>query len=101
MSAIQRISTTAAAVFILGVAGAFATELPQYEVAGFPITPPQISILGSGGVQEQSPAATVKLEGMPASPHQLAVIGVRTKPHMADRSNKGADAAERTRKTTD
>ena len=53
-------------------------ELPQYEIAGFPISPHQISVLGSGDVQEQSFSPTLTLDGMPASPHQIAVIGSRT-----------------------
>jgi hypothetical protein len=34
---------------------ASATELPSYEATGFPITPHQISVLGSAKVKEQSP----------------------------------------------
>jgi len=63
-------------------------ELPQYEVAGFPISPHQISVLGSGEVQEQSPSPTLTLHGMPASPHQIAVIGPRSKEQMADKLKK-------------
>src|SRR5215472_6399780 len=63
-------------------------ELPQYEVAGFPISPRQISVLGSGDVQEQSLSPTLTLNGMPASPHQIAVIGPRSKQQMADKMKK-------------
>ena len=63
-------------------------ELPQYEVAGFPISPHQISVLGSGEVQEQSLSPTVTLNGMPASPHQIAVIGPRSKQQIADKMKK-------------
>jgi hypothetical protein len=35
---------------------ASATELPSYEATGFPITPHQISVLGSAKVKEQSPS---------------------------------------------
>jgi hypothetical protein len=35
---------------------ASATELPSYEAMGFPITPHQISVLGSAKVKEQSPS---------------------------------------------
>src|SRR5215469_9278289 len=62
-------------------------ELPQYEVAGFPISPHQISVLGSGEVQE-SLSPTLTLNGMPASPHQIAVIGPRSKQQMADKLRK-------------
>jgi hypothetical protein len=67
---------------------AFAQQLPQYEVAGFPISPHQISVLGSGDVQEQSFSPTLTLYGMPASPHQIAVIGPRSKQQIADRLKK-------------
>ena len=63
-------------------------ELPQYEVAGFPISPHQISVLGSGEVQEQSLSPTLTLNGMPASPHQIAVIEPRSKQQMADKIKK-------------
>ena len=62
-------------------------ELPQYEVAGFPISPHQISVLGSGEVQEQSLSPTVTLNGMPASPHQLAVIRPRPTQQIAEKLN--------------
>jgi hypothetical protein len=64
----------------LGAVGTSVGELPQYEVAGFPISSHQISVLGSGAIQEEptlTPALT--LDGMPASPHQIAVIGPRNK----------------------
>ena len=64
---------------VLGTVGASGGELPQYEVAGFPISPHQISVLGSGDVQEQSLSPTLTLNGMPASPHQIAVIGLRSR----------------------
>jgi hypothetical protein len=75
MSTLQRISITAVTALVLGTVGASAGELPQYELAGFPISPHQVSVLGSRGVQEQSPIPTLTLNGMPASPHQIAVIG--------------------------
>jgi len=43
-------------------------------VTGFPITRLQMSVIRSGGIQEQPPAPARTLDGMPASPHQLAVI---------------------------
>ena len=69
-------------------------ELPQYEVAGFPISPHQISVLGSGDVQEQWPSPSLTLNGMPASPHQIAVIGPRSKQQMADKLKKDASGTE-------
>ena len=67
---------------------AFAQQLPQYEVAGFPISPHQISVLGSSDVEEQSFSPTLTLHGMPASPHQIAVIEPRSKQQMADKLKK-------------
>jgi hypothetical protein len=90
MSTLQRISITAVTVLALGTVVAFAGEQPQYEVAGFPISPHQISVLGSGGIQAQSPTPTLTLNGMPASPHQIAVIGPRTKQQTSEKLNKDA-----------
>ena len=85
--------TTKVALSALGIVGvltgpAFAQQLPQYEVAGFPISPLQISVLGSGRIQEQSFSPTLTLDGMPASPHQIAVIGPRSKQQIADKVKK-------------
>jgi hypothetical protein len=77
MSMVQRISIRALAALSLGAAGASAGELPQYEVRGFPISPLQMSVLGSGGIQEESPTPDDILLGMPFSPHQIAVISAR------------------------
>jgi len=66
---------TAAAILMLGTAGASAGELPSYDAAGFPVTPMQMSVLGqSGSVQEHAAAPTLLREGMPASPLQIAVL---------------------------
>jgi len=77
MSVVQRISITALAALALGASGASAGGLPQYEVTGFPISPLQMSVLRSGGIQEESPTSEVTLLGMPFSPHQIAVISAR------------------------
>ena len=84
--------TTKVALSAVGIVAvltrpAFAQQLPQYEVAGFPISPHQFSVLGSRDVQEQSFSPTLTLDGMPASPHQIAVIG-RSKQQMADKLRK-------------
>ena len=55
-----------------------ATAVPSYEVMGFPITPHQISIVGSAHVEEQSPSPSLVKAGMPASPHQIAVLTPRS-----------------------
>jgi hypothetical protein len=91
MFTIRRTSIPALAIFVLGASGAYAGELPQYEVQGFPISPVQFSLLGPGGVQEQSSAPNLTMKGMPASLHQIAVIGPRTKQHFAGEPNKKAN----------
>ena len=54
-----------------------AGELPTFELMGFPITRHQVAVMGAQGVQEQSAAATLTFGGMPASPHQIAVLTPR------------------------
>lgn len=54
------------------------TATPSYGVMGFPITPHQISVLGSANVEEQSPSPSLVMAGMPASPHQIAVLTPRS-----------------------
>ena len=87
------LSTTKMALSAVGIVAvltgpAFAQQLPQYEVAGFPISPHQFSVLGSRDVQEQSFSPTLTLDGLPASPHQIAVIGYRSKQQIADKLKK-------------
>ena len=69
----------AVAALALKVTGATAAELPVFELMGFPISPHQVSVLGSAGIREQSPAPVVSLMSMPASPHQLAVLLPRSR----------------------
>ena len=64
MSIGRRISIRGLAVLALAAGGASAGEL-------------QMSVLGSGGIQEESATPEVTLLGMPFSPHQIAVISVR------------------------
>ena len=64
MSIGRRISIRALAALALAAGGASAGEL-------------QMSVLGSGGIQEESPTPEVTLLGMPFSPHQIAVISAR------------------------
>ncbi len=70
---------SAAAALILSGTAAAAGELPSYEVMGFPITPHQLVAVNSAQVQERSPAPMQTLGGMPASPHQIAVLTPRSK----------------------
>jgi hypothetical protein len=71
---LQKIAIAAGTAVGLGAISCSAGEPPQYEAAGFPITPHQLTVLGLGNIQEQSPPATLTLNGMPASPHQIAVL---------------------------
>jgi hypothetical protein len=87
MSKLRRTSIAAATLLLLGVAGA-AGELPQYEVAGLPISRHQMSVLGLGGTNEQSPIPTLTLNGMPASPQQLSVLQPRIRRQTADELHK-------------
>jgi hypothetical protein len=71
----NRLILAAAAILTLGTVGATAAELPSYDVAGFPITPLQMRVLGqSGATQEQPTAPSLLRDGMPASPMQIAVL---------------------------
>jgi hypothetical protein len=88
MTTLQRISITVVTALVLGTLRASAGELPQYEFAGFPISPVQITVLGLDGVQERAPTPTLTLNGMPASPHQIAVIHPRSKEQIAKQLNK-------------
>jgi hypothetical protein len=71
--------TLAVATVMLSGAGATAAELPTFEALGLPITQHQIAVLGAVHVQERSPAPTLTLGGMPASPVQVAVLTPRAK----------------------
>jgi hypothetical protein len=69
----------ASGVFFVGAANATAGERPAFARSGFPITHVQVSVLGSADVQELPPAASLTMQGMPASPHQVAVLTPRRK----------------------
>jgi hypothetical protein len=68
--------TAVAAAAIRGAASK-AAELPGYQLAGFPITPHQVAVLGGADVREQSPIAELSVQGMPASPSQIAILTPR------------------------
>ena len=70
----------ATGVLIPIAAAASAAELPSYELAGFPISPHQWSVVGSANIKEQSPSPSLTMAGMPASPHQVAVLTPRRRP---------------------
>ena len=74
MYTLQQISITALMALVFGTATASAGQLPQYEVTGFPISPSQMSVIKPSVIQEQPSTPTLTLDGMAASPHQIAVI---------------------------
>lgn len=68
-----------AGAMIASSTGAFAADLPSYEVTSFPISATQVQVLGGAGVQEQSAAPAMIVAGMPASPAQVSVLSPRIK----------------------
>ena len=70
-------SIIGATFVVLGGINAKAEERPVFERSGFPITQTEVAVLGSAGVRERSPTPTLMLYGMPASPHQVAVLSPR------------------------
>lgn len=67
-------------MLVLSGAEASAAELPSYELAGFPISRHQFSVVGSANVKEQSPSTSLTMAGLPASPHQVVVVTPRSRP---------------------
>ncbi|SDF02614.1 hypothetical protein SAMN05216337_104294 [Bradyrhizobium brasilense] len=53
----NRLSIAAAAALMTGTVGVNATELPTYEIMGFPITPHQLVTLGPANAQQEMPTA--------------------------------------------
>jgi len=68
-----------AGAMIASSAGAFAGELPSYDVKSFPISATQVQVLGGTGVEEQSATPAMIVAGMPASPAQISVLSPRVK----------------------
>jgi hypothetical protein len=86
-----------AVVILEEAAVAGAAELPTYESMGLPITALQTSVVGSTHVQEVSPVPTLAPGGMPASPHQIAVLTARKNivRKLAEKPTTGHDAVTR------
>jgi hypothetical protein len=74
---VKTLLATAVLAFAVLQGGAMAGELPTFEVSSFPATPLQLSVTGSADVQEQAATPALVHDGMPASPHQLAVLTPR------------------------
>jgi len=77
-----RLSTVATVTFVLSGSGAMAVERPIYEIMGFPISQHQLVAVNTAQIQESSPRPTLTLGGMPACPHQIAVLTPRPKQEM-------------------
>jgi hypothetical protein len=71
------LSAAAIAAVVLSATGVAAQDLPTFEMKGFAITQHQVAVVGSASVQEHAPTAKLALDGMPASPHQVAVLTPR------------------------
>ncbi len=85
-----RMSLVATTAIVLSGAGAVAAELPTFEIMGFPLTQHQASVLNSRLVQERTPAPTLTLGGMPASPVQIAILTPRKQQEIAAREANAA-----------
>lgn len=70
-------SLAAAAVVLLGGASVARADLPTFELNGLPITQHQLVAVQSAQIRERTPTATLTVAGMPASPHQMAVLAPR------------------------
>jgi hypothetical protein len=70
-------SFTAATFLLVGAGSAAFAQSANFEAKGFPISLHQAQVTGSSDIRETTPGATLALEGMPASPHQLAVLSPR------------------------
>lgn len=68
-----------AAALLLGGSGAVHAEYPTFHINGFPITRHQTVAVSTGQIRECAPTPTLTVAGMPASPHQIAVLTPRIK----------------------
>ena len=90
-----RLSGVALATLILGTIDVVAADLPVYEVAGLPITPHQLMVLGPAGAEQDHSPFIQTMAGMPASPHQIAVLTPRPAQIGQQASTSGERAAVR------
>lgn len=77
MAKAKLLSFTAATLLLFGGSSAVFAESANFETNGFPISLHQAQITGLPNIQETAPSATLTVDGMPASPHQLAVLSPR------------------------
>ncbi|MGJ5206950.1 hypothetical protein [Bradyrhizobium sp. HKCCYLR20261] len=74
MTLTKTFATAAVLAVSLAAGAAFADERPTFEVASIPATPHQLAVVGASGAEEQAPVADLTRAGMPATPLQLAVL---------------------------
>jgi hypothetical protein len=74
------ISFAATAAVIFGGISAASAESANFETKGLPISLHQAQLTGLADIEEAAPSATLVAAGMPASPHQLAVLSPRHAP---------------------
>ena len=72
-----RFPIVAIGTVVLGIASARASELPSFELLGFPITPHQVALLGAENVQRKWQLRRSRSPAMPASSHQIEVLSPR------------------------
>src|SRR3954453_14853916 len=87
---VHRVSLALTAVLLSSATAATAAELPTFEITGFPLTDHQVTVLNSGIVQERSPAPSLTLASMPASPVQIGVLTPRPKQEFAAKEDSPA-----------
>ena len=66
--------TAAIAAAAIRGAAARAAEIPGYELEGLPITPHQVAVLGPAHIREQPVVPLLTVREMPASPSQIAIL---------------------------
>ncbi|MGJ4887798.1 hypothetical protein ACQR0Z_07830 [Bradyrhizobium sp. HKCCYLS3077] len=67
-------ATSALVAVTLAAGAAFADERPTFEAASLPATQHQLAVIGASAAEEQAPVADLIRAGMPATPLQLAVL---------------------------
>jgi hypothetical protein len=70
-------SLAAAAAVVFGAAAPVLAQSANFEAKGFPISLHQAQLTGFADIREASPTPALAAGGMPASPHQLAVLSPR------------------------
>jgi hypothetical protein len=78
-------SISAAAFLLFSGADAVLAESANFETNGFPISLHQAHVTGLVDIRETTPGAMLAVGGIPASPHQLAVLSPRKMHDMARR----------------